>query len=458
MATLAKTFYDSRDSQSTIIVADTENESKQHQESQQQQQNPQEEQQEQKEGKERKEKMVSALDSVKKSTFCSHKKVNFWGWVDVGFSHSIDEYDRKPIAVDPLTKEAAFEVMEMRVSMKRVSDEMYKWRSEYENNFPRIDLAPPLDCTNDITDASIMMAISASAIVSNSERVQQQKIWVTANANNSEVKRKSGIFEISSLPTASKSKSDITLPTAASSTSSTSSIACDVSVSKQPEGGERENIVSLNSISSGFRSSKKTGCDYSFALRFQHLGIGSSGVSNSTNSTQAPKTSVSAKTMQQLQSSSVFDAILSLPPRNDSRNSDTCSTIINDGEGSDAFGAGSDGGDKNSLVLQVSSKFTGQLKISRGVNGSQSASTPVASAVAKNKTCVVASAVAKNKTGVEVTRNTATLNHHQIPLVRRWAWNDRSRSKSPTLRDVPSAVFKLSQQSKAIGKLVGGKK
>ncbi|KAI8616406.1 hypothetical protein BC830DRAFT_1080633 [Chytriomyces sp. MP71] len=70
------------------------------------------------------------------------KKVNFWGWVDVGFSYSTDEYDRKPLIVDPLTKNGAMEVIEMRLAMKRASEEMYRWRNEYENNFPTIHGMP----------------------------------------------------------------------------------------------------------------------------------------------------------------------------------------------------------------------------------------------------------------------------------------------------------------------------
>ncbi|KAJ3409847.1 hypothetical protein HDU80_008917 [Chytriomyces hyalinus] len=62
------------------------------------------------------------------------KKVNFWGWVDVGFSYSAEDYDRKPATVEPLTKDGAMEVMEMRCAMKRISDVMYKWRYDYENN------------------------------------------------------------------------------------------------------------------------------------------------------------------------------------------------------------------------------------------------------------------------------------------------------------------------------------
>ncbi|KAJ3238720.1 hypothetical protein HDU81_007300 [Chytriomyces hyalinus] len=62
------------------------------------------------------------------------KKVNFWGWVDVGFSYSAEEYDRKPASVEPLTKDGAMEVIEMRSAMKRITDVMYKWRYDYENN------------------------------------------------------------------------------------------------------------------------------------------------------------------------------------------------------------------------------------------------------------------------------------------------------------------------------------
>ncbi|KAJ3232800.1 hypothetical protein HDU78_006842 [Chytriomyces hyalinus] len=68
--------------------------------------------------------------SLKQAT----KKVNFWGWVDVGFSYSAEDYDRKPATVEPLTKDGAMEVMEMRCAMKRISDVMYKWRYDYENN------------------------------------------------------------------------------------------------------------------------------------------------------------------------------------------------------------------------------------------------------------------------------------------------------------------------------------
>ncbi|KAJ3030091.1 UNVERIFIED_CONTAM: hypothetical protein HDU68_010126 [Siphonaria sp. JEL0065] len=77
----------------------------------------------------------SAKEVAVKSSPSIPKKVNFWGWVDVGFSHSIDDYDRKPITVDPLTKEDAIEVMEMRLEMKMEVQEMYRWRSEIENSF-----------------------------------------------------------------------------------------------------------------------------------------------------------------------------------------------------------------------------------------------------------------------------------------------------------------------------------
>ncbi|KAJ3105189.1 hypothetical protein HK100_003931 [Physocladia obscura] len=60
------------------------------------------------------------------------KKVNFWGWVDVGFSHGIDDYDRTPIETDPLTREGAIEVLQMRLEMRRATQELLQWRSEYE--------------------------------------------------------------------------------------------------------------------------------------------------------------------------------------------------------------------------------------------------------------------------------------------------------------------------------------
>ncbi|KAJ3030323.1 UNVERIFIED_CONTAM: hypothetical protein HDU68_009476 [Siphonaria sp. JEL0065] len=77
----------------------------------------------------------SAKEATVKSSPSLPKKVNFWGWVDVGFSHSIDDYDRKPITVDPLTKEDAIEVMEMRLAMKMEVQEMHRWRLEIENSF-----------------------------------------------------------------------------------------------------------------------------------------------------------------------------------------------------------------------------------------------------------------------------------------------------------------------------------
>ncbi|KAJ3144530.1 hypothetical protein HK101_002660 [Irineochytrium annulatum] len=60
------------------------------------------------------------------------RKVNFWQWVDVGFSHSSDEYDRIPIEPEPLTKEGAMEVISMRLEMRRVTQELHRWRDEYE--------------------------------------------------------------------------------------------------------------------------------------------------------------------------------------------------------------------------------------------------------------------------------------------------------------------------------------
>ncbi|KAJ3203228.1 hypothetical protein HDU82_006747 [Entophlyctis luteolus] len=115
------------------------------------------------------------------------KKVNFWGWVDVGFSHSVDDYDRKPIAVEPLTKDGAVEVMEMRMAMKRVSDEMTRSRAAYESNFPAFNtsLRSPLPVTvtaaeciglslpNECTQQSSPRARSAAVRDSLSLRFQQ---------------------------------------------------------------------------------------------------------------------------------------------------------------------------------------------------------------------------------------------------------------------------------------------
>ncbi|KAJ3087179.1 hypothetical protein HK100_008460, partial [Physocladia obscura] len=69
----------------------------------------------------------SLLDEVAKV-----KKVNFWGWVDVGFSHGVDDYDRTPIETDPLTREGAIEVLQMRLEMRRATQELLQWRAEYE--------------------------------------------------------------------------------------------------------------------------------------------------------------------------------------------------------------------------------------------------------------------------------------------------------------------------------------
>ncbi|KAJ3201524.1 hypothetical protein HDU83_007877 [Entophlyctis luteolus] len=60
------------------------------------------------------------------------KKVNFWGWVDVGFSHAVDDYDRTPIETDPLTREGAIEVLNMRLEMRKTTQELLRWREEYE--------------------------------------------------------------------------------------------------------------------------------------------------------------------------------------------------------------------------------------------------------------------------------------------------------------------------------------
>ncbi|KAI8617958.1 hypothetical protein BC830DRAFT_48163 [Chytriomyces sp. MP71] len=55
-----------------------------------------------------------------------------WGWVDVGFSHGIDDYDRTPIETDPLTKDGAIEVLQMRMEMRKVTQDLMRWREEYE--------------------------------------------------------------------------------------------------------------------------------------------------------------------------------------------------------------------------------------------------------------------------------------------------------------------------------------
>ncbi|KAI8843973.1 hypothetical protein BJ741DRAFT_589695 [Chytriomyces cf. hyalinus JEL632] len=113
------------------------------------------------------------------------KKVNFWGWVDVGFSHSVDEYDRKPLCVDPLTKDGAIEVMEMRIAMKRVSDGMYKWRSDYENNFPPIDESPSkLGLDPKCMSATVLSTISESDELKISPRVQRPEFIVGARRDS----------------------------------------------------------------------------------------------------------------------------------------------------------------------------------------------------------------------------------------------------------------------------------
>ncbi|KAI9323985.1 hypothetical protein DFJ73DRAFT_283413 [Zopfochytrium polystomum] len=65
------------------------------------------------------------------------KKVNFWGWVDVGFSHSTDDYDRTPIEPEPLTREGAIEVIQMRMEMRKVTQELMQWREEYQKAIDR---------------------------------------------------------------------------------------------------------------------------------------------------------------------------------------------------------------------------------------------------------------------------------------------------------------------------------
>jgi hypothetical protein len=76
----------------------------------------------------------SASAAISASTRLSDpKKVNFWGWVDVGFSHATDEYDRTPIDPEPLTREGAVEVIQMRMEFRKVTQDLLKWREDYEN-------------------------------------------------------------------------------------------------------------------------------------------------------------------------------------------------------------------------------------------------------------------------------------------------------------------------------------
>ncbi|KAJ3060954.1 hypothetical protein HDU98_003107 [Podochytrium sp. JEL0797] len=85
------------------------------------------------------------------------KKVNFWGWVDVGFSHGVDDYDRTPIEPDPLTREGAIEVLQMRLEMRKVTQELSKWREEYEDaiNGRGGDLYDPSPFTDNTTSSPL---------------------------------------------------------------------------------------------------------------------------------------------------------------------------------------------------------------------------------------------------------------------------------------------------------------
>ncbi|KAJ3403611.1 hypothetical protein HDU80_003971 [Chytriomyces hyalinus] len=85
-----------------------------------------------------------------------------------------------PLCVDPLTKDGAIEVMEMRIAMKRVSDGMYKWRSDYENNFPPIDESDP-KCMSATT---VLSTISESDELKISPRVQRPDFIVGARRDS----------------------------------------------------------------------------------------------------------------------------------------------------------------------------------------------------------------------------------------------------------------------------------
>ncbi|KAI9207225.1 uncharacterized protein BJ171DRAFT_293393 [Polychytrium aggregatum] len=54
------------------------------------------------------------------------KKVRFFEWVDVGFTHSPDDYDRNPIACEPLTRSGALEVIQMRMEMRQTTERLYR--------------------------------------------------------------------------------------------------------------------------------------------------------------------------------------------------------------------------------------------------------------------------------------------------------------------------------------------
>ncbi|KAJ3113708.1 hypothetical protein HDU96_003037 [Phlyctochytrium bullatum] len=58
--------------------------------------------------------------------------VQFWEWVDVEYTHSPADYDRTPITPDPMSKEEAREVVEMRLEMRRVTHELCRQRDARE--------------------------------------------------------------------------------------------------------------------------------------------------------------------------------------------------------------------------------------------------------------------------------------------------------------------------------------
>ncbi|KAJ3398121.1 hypothetical protein HDV05_002712, partial [Chytridiales sp. JEL 0842] len=74
----------------------------------------------------------SSTNSSKNDKDKKLRKVNFWSWVDVGFSHHPQDYDRTPLEPEPLTREAAVEVIQMRLEMRKITTELYKWREDYE--------------------------------------------------------------------------------------------------------------------------------------------------------------------------------------------------------------------------------------------------------------------------------------------------------------------------------------
>ncbi|KAJ3104316.1 hypothetical protein HDU97_009392 [Phlyctochytrium planicorne] len=60
------------------------------------------------------------------------RRVQFWQWVDVEFTHSLSVYDRTSIATIPLTKEEARDVVAMRWEMRQVTRELYRQRQALE--------------------------------------------------------------------------------------------------------------------------------------------------------------------------------------------------------------------------------------------------------------------------------------------------------------------------------------